>query len=70
MSSNEIDRAECPTCHMSVEGPVPATLVCGCGTTLSIHGGELPPLDQRQRSSAAAAALAAPHGPLGVRDYA
>jgi hypothetical protein len=70
MSTNELERAECPTCNMSVEGPVPATFVCGCGTTLSIHGGELPAAAVERARSSAAAALAAPHGPLGVRDYA
>lgn len=72
--STETERAECPTCHLAVEGQMPATITCGCGTTLSIHGGG-PPITavdapRPARASRAAAELAGPAGVMGGRDYA
>jgi hypothetical protein len=34
-----IEKAQCPECRMSVEGPWPASIRCHCGTVLRIHGG-------------------------------
>lgn len=63
-----IEKAQCPTCLMSVEGPSPASIRCNCGTRLSIHGGGP---DARIRLTPPPEPPAVPSSLLGGgRDYA
>jgi hypothetical protein len=45
MTTDQVERAECPTCGIAIEGRVPAAIRCDCGTELAIHGGSAPPAD-------------------------